>query len=59
MRAAMVDNPGIGAECIMQLLGVPAFEGTDTNARAYLGAVLLLEAALSLRAIAKGLASIK
>jgi hypothetical protein len=55
----MGDNPGIGAECIMQMLGVPAFEGTDTAARAYLGAVLLLEAALSLRAIAKGLASIK
>lgn len=55
----MVDNPGIGAEAIMQLFGSPAFEGTESNARAYLGALLLLEAALSLRAIAKGLASIK
>lgn len=55
----MTDNPGIGAECLMLLLGVPAFEGVEATARAHVGAIILLEAALSLRAIAKGLASIK
>lgn len=55
----MVDAPGIGAECLLQMLGVQVHEGVEANARAYVGAALLLEAMLNLRAIAKGLASIK
>lgn len=55
----MHDNAGVGVECIMQLLGARTYESTDAHARSYVGAYLLLEAVLSIRAIAKGLASIK
>jgi len=55
----MRDNAGVGVECLMQLLQVPAYEGTEAHARSQLGALVLLEALLSITAIAKGLASSK
>ena len=54
----MHDDPSVGIECLIALFGVREPEGSASSARARFGAVLVLEALLSLRAIAKGLASL-
>jgi hypothetical protein len=53
----MRDRPGIGVEALLLLFGARAHEGTATDAMTYLGASLVHEALLSIRAIARALAS--
>jgi hypothetical protein len=53
----MRDRPGIGIEAVMMLFGVRGQEGTASEAMTYLGAQLVHEALLSIRAIARALAS--
>lgn len=53
----MRDKPGIGVEALLLLFGAKAHEGKTADAMTYLGASLLLEAVMSIRAIARALAS--
>lgn len=51
----MHDEPGVGVECLLELFGARDHESIERSARAYVGALLVLEVVMLLRAIVKGL----
>jgi hypothetical protein len=52
----MHDEPGVGVECLLELFGAHP-ESIEATARANVGALLILEIVMLLRAIVKGLSS--